>query len=68
MLIDCLIASYEQNDASVSSQENGFVDSLSLLNSENAVQELVTQPLVRGMDDHLIEFSEAMRSMPMFQP
>lgn len=66
MLIDHLIVYCEQNNASVSSQENGLVDSLSLVNSEKAVQELIKQPLVQGADDHLIEFSDAMRSMPMF--
>ncbi|VFQ64001.1 unnamed protein product [Cuscuta campestris] len=43
--------------------ENGYSDSLSLLNSERAVLELVQQPLIDGIDDHLIEFSEAMRTV-----
>lgn len=60
-----LFVSFEQNNASASSQENGFVDSLSPKNSEKAVQEMI-KPLVQGTDDHLIEFSEVMRSMPMF--
>lgn len=59
-----IIVSSEQNNASASSQENGFVDSCAPLNSEKAVQEII-KPLVQGTDDHLIEFSEVMRSMPM---
>ncbi|XP_031100808.1 NAD(H) kinase 1 isoform X2 [Ipomoea triloba] len=43
--------------------ENGHSESLSLLNSERAVQELIEQPLVDGIDDHLIEFSEALRTV-----
>ncbi|XP_076895582.1 NAD(H) kinase 1-like isoform X2 [Bidens hawaiensis] len=43
--------------------ENGFHDSLSILNSEKAVKELVEQPLVEGIEDHLVEFSEAMRTV-----
>ncbi|XP_059625040.1 NAD(H) kinase 1 isoform X1 [Cornus florida] len=50
-------------NASVSQQDNCSVDSLSLLNSEKAVQELVQEPLLQGIDDHLIEFSEAMRTV-----
>ncbi|KAA8549782.1 hypothetical protein F0562_001466 [Nyssa sinensis] len=50
-------------NASASQQENGFVDSLSLLHSERAVQELIQEPLVQGTDDHLIEFSEAMQTV-----
>ncbi|KAK3026355.1 hypothetical protein RJ639_042652 [Escallonia herrerae] len=50
-------------NASVSPQEIGLVDSLSVLNSEKAVQELTEQPLVQGIDDHLVEFSEAMRTV-----
>lgn len=59
-----LFVTFEQNNAGASSQENG-VDSLSPMNSEKAVQEMI-KPLVQGTDDHLIEFSEVMRSMPMF--
>ncbi|CAL5352410.1 unnamed protein product [Camellia sinensis] len=50
-------------NASVSQQENGFVDSLSILNSEKAVQEIIQQPLILGIEDNLIEFSEAMRTV-----
>lgn len=50
-------------NASVSQQENGFVDSLSILNSEKAVQEITQQPLIPGIEDNLIEFSEAMRTV-----
>ncbi|KAL6966558.1 NAD kinase 1 [Sarracenia purpurea var. burkii] len=49
--------------ASVSQQENGFLDSLPILNSEEAVQEIIQQPLIQGIEDHLIEFSEAMRTV-----
>lgn len=62
MILNC---QFEQTDASVSSQENGLVDSVSLLNSEKAVQELIKHPLAQGTDDHLLEFSDAMRSMLM---
>ncbi|CAN4089808.1 unnamed protein product [Withania somnifera] len=43
--------------------ENGFSDSLSVLNSEKAVEELIQQPLLHGIDDHLIEFAEALRTV-----
>ncbi|XAR60360.1 NAD(+) kinase [Bertholletia excelsa] len=50
-------------DAGFSQQENSYVDSLSILNSEKAVQEIIQQPLIQGIEDHLIEFSEAMRTV-----
>ncbi|KAK9939620.1 hypothetical protein M0R45_016310 [Rubus argutus] len=52
-------------DASVSCSqpENGFLNSLSLLSSEKAVQELLEQSPLQETDDHLIEFSEAMRTV-----
>ncbi|KAI3461126.1 hypothetical protein Pfo_017789 [Paulownia fortunei] len=50
-------------NGSVSPTENGFIDSFSLLNSEKAVQEIIQQPLLQGIDDHLIEFSEALRTV-----
>ncbi|KAJ9558620.1 hypothetical protein OSB04_013234 [Centaurea solstitialis] len=43
--------------------ENGFVDALSIVNSEKAVKEIIEQPLVEGIEDHLVEFSEAMRTV-----
>ncbi|CAI0450140.1 unnamed protein product [Linum tenue] len=46
--------------------ENGvseFSDSLSLFHSEKAVQELLQQTPILGTDDHLIEFSEALRTV-----
>ncbi|RVW18249.1 NAD(H) kinase 1 [Vitis vinifera] len=51
-----------KGDASVSCSqpENGLID---LFNSEKAVQELLQQPPVQGIDDHLIEFSEALRTV-----
>ncbi|XP_060197201.1 NAD(H) kinase 1 isoform X3 [Lycium barbarum] len=50
-------------NASVLPLENGFNDSLSMLNSEKAVEELIQQPLLHGIDDHLIEFAEALRTV-----
>ncbi|XP_071921963.1 NAD(H) kinase 1-like isoform X2 [Coffea arabica] len=50
-------------NASSPPQENGFNDSFSLLSSEKAVQELIQQPLDQGIDDHLFEFSEALRTV-----
>lgn len=46
------------------SEENGFADadSFRMLNSENVVQEYLLQPPIRAIDDHLVEFSEALRS------
>ncbi|KAL8262681.1 hypothetical protein R6Q59_024030 [Mikania micrantha] len=56
--------SFNSNDnASNLPYENGFLDSLSLLNSEKAVKEIIQQPLVEGIEDHLVEFSEAMRTV-----
>lgn len=46
-----------------SNQENGFSDMSSLAQSEKAVQEfLIQQTPMQATDDHLIEFSEALRS------
>ncbi|KAF8398351.1 hypothetical protein HHK36_017278 [Tetracentron sinense] len=54
----------QENSSVMSSQmENGSLDSLSLLDPEKAVQELLLQPLVKGVDDHFIEFSEALRTV-----
>ncbi|KMT14537.1 hypothetical protein BVRB_4g073070 [Beta vulgaris subsp. vulgaris] len=50
----------ENGNVSCSPHENGTSDSLSLF-SEKAVQEISQQPL-QG-DDHLVEFSEAMRTV-----
>ncbi|KAH9741399.1 NAD(H) kinase 1 [Citrus sinensis] len=57
--------SFGHGDAGVSRphSENGFGDSLSLLQSEKAVQEILQQTPVHGSDDHLIEFSEALRTV-----
>ncbi|KAK4407423.1 NAD(H) kinase [Sesamum angolense] len=49
----------------MSPTENGCVDSFSVLNSEQEVQELIQDSLLHGIDDHLIEFSEALRSEPL---
>ncbi|XP_068338458.1 NAD(H) kinase 1-like isoform X1 [Pyrus communis] len=48
---------------SCSQPENGFLNSISLLSSEKAVQELFHQSPVQSKDDHLIEFSDAMRTV-----
>ncbi|KAI3511383.1 hypothetical protein L1887_18536 [Cichorium endivia] len=50
-------------NATNSPWENGCLDSLSLLTSEKAVMEIIEQPLVQGIEDHLVEFSEAMRTV-----
>jgi len=60
----CLIYFMQQgnnNSMSCSQPENGFVNSFSLF-PEKAVQEILQSP-IQGSDDHLIEFSEALRSM-----
>ncbi|XP_058077474.1 probable NAD kinase 1 isoform X2 [Magnolia sinica] len=46
-----------------STEENGPMDSLPPLDSENVVEEFLRQPPVKAVDDHLIEFSEAMRTV-----
>ncbi|CAO2837300.1 unnamed protein product [Amaranthus hypochondriacus] len=53
-----------QESGSVSSPpyENGTSDSLSLSCSEKEVQEVLQQPL-QGIDENLVEFSEAMRTV-----
>lgn len=55
-----------QGNASAAPKENGFTCSFSLLSSEKAVEDFVQQPLDQGIDDHLFEFSEALRSMMEF--
>ncbi|XP_031401369.1 NAD(H) kinase 1 [Punica granatum] len=52
-----------EESVSTSQLENGFIDPVSLANSEKAVQELLQQTPVHGTDDHLIEFSEALRTV-----
>ncbi|GLU19325.1 hypothetical protein SLE2022_355810 [Rubroshorea leprosula] len=48
---------------SCSKTENGFSSSLSLYHSEKAVEELLQQTPLQGTDDHLVEFSEALRTV-----
>ncbi|XP_062084085.1 NAD(H) kinase 1-like [Humulus lupulus] len=55
--------STDDESVSPSQPENGFLNSISLLNSEKAVQELIQQNPVLGTDDHLREFSEALRTV-----
>ncbi|XP_024025245.1 NAD(H) kinase 1 isoform X1 [Morus notabilis] len=55
--------SNDDESVSTSQPENGFLSSISLLNSEKAVQELLQQAPVQQNDDHLIEFSEALRTV-----
>ncbi|GFP89425.1 NAD(H) kinase 1 [Phtheirospermum japonicum] len=50
-------------NGSVSPTENGFIDSFSLLNTEKSIEEIIQQPLLEGIDDHLVEFSEALRTV-----
>lgn len=47
------------------SEENGFAGSFHPLNPENVVQEYLLQPPIKAVDDHLVEFSEALRSKTM---
>ncbi|MBA0615503.1 hypothetical protein Godav_015631 [Gossypium davidsonii] len=54
---------HEEASVSCSKPENGCVDSLSIFHSEKAVEELLQQTPVAGMDEHLIEFSEALRTV-----
>ncbi|XP_044504689.1 NAD(H) kinase 1-like isoform X3 [Mangifera indica] len=58
-------ASFGIGDASVlcSQPENGFGNSHPLIQSEKAVQELLQQTPIQGTDEHLIEFSEALRTV-----
>ncbi|XP_061959259.1 NAD(H) kinase 1-like isoform X1 [Populus nigra] len=48
---------------SSSQPDNGSSDSLTLFHSEKAVQELLQQTPIQQTDDHLIEFSEALRTV-----
>ncbi|XP_010246730.1 PREDICTED: NAD(H) kinase 1-like isoform X2 [Nelumbo nucifera] len=43
--------------------ENGFKDPLSSLDSEKVMMEFLQQSSVKGIDDHLFEFSEALRTV-----
>ncbi|GMH22240.1 hypothetical protein Nepgr_024083 [Nepenthes gracilis] len=54
----------DQENAGVSypQHENGHVESISFLSSEKTVQELL-EPAIQGMDGHLVEFSEALRTV-----
>ncbi|MFS7906821.1 putative phosphotransferase with an alcohol group as acceptor [Helianthus anomalus] len=58
-----LITFFLPGNASNLPYESDFLDSFSLLNSEKAVKEIVEQPLVEGIEDNLVEFSEAMRTV-----
>ncbi|KAI6669579.1 hypothetical protein NL676_004464 [Syzygium grande] len=48
---------------SSSQPENGFIDSASPVNSEKAIRELLQRAPVHDNDEHLIEFSEALRTV-----
>lgn len=65
-LTSCNSSGLLQGNASILPLENGFNDSLSMLNSEKAVEEIIQQPILHGIDDHLIEFAETLRSMICF--
>ncbi|KAK4741981.1 hypothetical protein SAY87_025569 [Trapa incisa] len=56
---------FSSAEASISTThlENGFIVPASLVNSEKAVHELLQQTPIHGTDDHLIEFSEALRTV-----
>ncbi|KAJ4823557.1 NAD kinase 1 [Turnera subulata] len=43
--------------------DNGFTDSLAVVHSEKAVEEFLQQTPIPGTDDHLVEFSEALRTV-----
>lgn len=49
--------------ANVTSKENGVKEFLPVANLEKAVKEIVDQPHVDGIEDNLVEFSEAMRTV-----
>lgn len=42
--------------------ENGFIGSLTPLDSEKTVHELIKHPHVQGVDDHEVESLEALQS------
>ncbi|XP_026413694.1 probable NAD kinase 1 isoform X1 [Papaver somniferum] len=42
---------------------SGLTESLSTFDSEKVVQEYLQQSVVKGVDDHLVEFSEALRTV-----
>ncbi|KAG6400625.1 hypothetical protein SASPL_137466 [Salvia splendens] len=47
----------------VSPAENGCLDSTSVLSSEKSIEELIQQPPLQGIEDNLVEFSEALRTV-----
>ncbi|KAL3653354.1 NAD kinase 1 [Castilleja foliolosa] len=51
------------NGSASPSTENGLIDSFSLLNTQKSIEEIIQQPLLEGIDDHLVEFSEALRTV-----
>ncbi|XP_077250299.1 NAD kinase 1 isoform X2 [Tasmannia lanceolata] len=44
-------------------EENGFADSPYSLDSESVVQKFLEEPPIKAVDDHLVEFSEALRTV-----
>nr|XP_010938543.1 probable NAD kinase 1 [Elaeis guineensis] len=44
-------------------EENGFLDLTPAFDSEKAIYEYLHQPPIRTSDDHLVEFSEALRTV-----
>lgn len=46
----------------MSPAENGFPNSTAVLSSEKSIEELIEEPPLHGIEDNLIEFSEALRS------
>lgn len=45
------------------SEENGFAGSFHPLDSENVVQKYLQEDPIKGIDDHLVEFSESLRTV-----
>ncbi|KAJ4971183.1 hypothetical protein NE237_004282 [Protea cynaroides] len=43
--------------------ENGYMDSIALLDSEKVMTKFLPQQPIKGDDEHLIEFSEALRTV-----
>ncbi|XP_043692476.1 putative NAD kinase 3 [Telopea speciosissima] len=59
------LTSNSNGNSSVSSSyiENGYMDTSPLMDSEKVVKEFLQQQTVKGVDGHLIEFSEALSTV-----
>ncbi|CAL9111283.1 NAD kinase [Musa troglodytarum] len=49
--------------ATSDAKENGFVDGIHDQDSDKAIHESMYEPPIKATDDHLVEFSEAMRTV-----